>query len=214
MNRPRTPETRIPISLPVVTPDGGEPGVTKNISEGGFFLITKRRYPIGEHVELRFKYGDLELGVTGRVTHLQADGAGFAFVDASDRLRDLVRELIDEILVQTSMDDDTNPRYALRQKVSWSRGDSERLQAVIRDLSGSGAYLDSDVSVSVGETIILYLPGYVATDEERASEVRGTEANVVHESEGGFGVRFLNPSAEFRMAAERLMSALAVLNPK
>ena len=60
----------------------------------------------------------------------------------------------------------------------------------------------------VGDTVYIIVPGFVATDEDRASEVRGVEAEVVHTGEQGFGVRFLGASAEFRMAVERMLTSL------
>ncbi|MEO1483047.1 MAG: PilZ domain-containing protein [Myxococcota bacterium] len=203
------PETRIPVSIPVVTADGGPKALTKNLSLGGLYLITRKRYEVGSHVELTLNYAGVELGVTGRVTHLQADGCGFAFVNASVALRNMIRELIDALLDQRPVvDDDTNPRFAVEHKISWSRGDATRHNASIRQLSLAGAYLSSTTGAKKGETLFVYFPGFTATDDgSRASEVRGTQSVVVHQDAEGFGVRFVSPSAEFRMAVERLMTS-------
>ncbi|MEM6531163.1 MAG: PilZ domain-containing protein [Myxococcota bacterium] len=209
VGRPVKPETRVPVSIPVVTADGGKPALTKNLSLGGLYLITRRRYAVGSHVELSLSYGGVQLGVTGRVTHLQADGCGFAFVNASVALRNMLRELIDTLLDQRPVvDDDTNPRFVIEHQIHWSRGDAKRHHASIRQLSLAGAYLTSEVRAKKGETLLVYVPGFTATDDgSRASEVRGTRSVVVHEDGEGFGVRFVGASAEFRMAVERLMTS-------
>lgn len=212
MIRPR-PDPRVPLRLPVATPEGGGPAVTKNISMGGLFLITKTRFEVGTDVELVLNIAGMDLAVVARVTHQQADGAGFSFIDPSPLLREIVREQIDAILSQ-HLTDDTDPGYVMRHSVTWSRDGSGREHADLRDLSVSGAYLESRADVRVGDTIYVYVPGFIATDGDKASEVRGGEAEVVHVGDDGFRVRFRRASAEFRMAVERmLMSMTSTTNP-
>ena len=205
VSRVQRREPRFSISVPVVTADG-EPGVTKNMSLGGLYLITPRRYPVGDTMTLILRYADREVTVEARVTHLQADGAGFAFVDASEALRADVQRLIDDLFHQRRAED-TSPNRPNPQAVSWSRGDGGRGDASLRRLTPTGAFLTGAGEVSVGELVYVYLPGFTATDRsDRASQLRGVNARVVNQSHEGFEVRFVDPSAEFRMAVERLMS--------
>lgn len=202
-----TSETRVPVRIPVVIADGGDPAQTKNLSIGGLYLITRRRYPVGEHVELRLEYDAVQLRVTGRVTHQQADGCGFSFVNPEHETREAIRALIDNLLAQAPIEgDDTNPRIALRKRVSWSYEDNQRHEASLRQLARAGAYLFSEHPAKKGASIFVYFPGFTTTDDPgRASEVRGSEASVTHVDSAGFGVRFVRPSAEFQMAVERLI---------
>ncbi|MEO0811610.1 MAG: PilZ domain-containing protein, partial [Myxococcota bacterium] len=205
----RKPQVRVPVRLLVVTPDGADRAVTKNISIGGLYLITKKRFTVGAELPLVLEVGEMRLEVTARVTHQQADGAGFSFVDPSPLVQEIVREQIDSILSQETMsDDDTNPRVVVQHSVSWSIDGTDREEAEVRDLSLTGAYLATETKVEVDDTIYIYVPGFVATDGGKASEVRGVEARVVHTTENGFGVRFLGASAEFRMAIERMVMIL------
>ncbi len=206
-DHPPRPDPRVALRLPVATPEGGAPAVTKNISMGGLFLITTKRFEVGTDVELVLEIAGVDLAVTARVTHQQADGAGFSFVDPSPLLREIVREQIDAILHQQASDD-TDPHFVIQHAVTWSRDGTGRELSDVRDLSLAGAFFDSDVPVRVGETVYVYVPGFIATDENKASEVRGVEAEVVRVEEDGFGVKFLGASAEFRMAIERMMTRL------
>lgn len=207
MTKPQgRPEPRVPVSIPVATPDGGDPAVTKNISMGGLFLITRQRFTVGAEVALVLECGGMELEVTGRVTHHQADGVGISFVDPSPLLHNILREQIDALLSQHSLGEDTNPRIPVRQKVPWSRGGAAREQAEVRQISSEGAFLASEAQVRKDETVYVYLPGYLATDRDKASEVRGVEARVIYVRDDGFGVRFINASAEFRMAVAHLLT--------
>lgn len=193
-------EPRVPVSIPVVAPGLDAPCVTKNLSLGGLFLLTRRRYPVGENVSLKLIYQDLNLDVEARVTHLQSDGVGFAFVSASTPLRNTIRAILDK-MVQGSVSRDG---AAPPPSSFWSPDGSVKREARLLDVSAKGAYV-AGPGPAVGAEILFYIPGFTPRDASEPSEVRGSKARVVRSSEEGFGMEFVNASAEFRMALEELI---------
>lgn len=74
------------------------PGVLRDLSEGGAFVQTAQRFPVGSLLNLRFKLPRASHFVNGTVAVKHTgDGAGLGvkFVDLSDDDRRRVREFID-----------------------------------------------------------------------------------------------------------------------
>jgi hypothetical protein len=180
---------------------------TKNVSLGGFFLLTRRRRAVGSTMELAIEHREQKATVHGRVTHLQADGIGIAFVDATDAFLQFVQTIIDDLLAGGARVDDRRSasRSFVTLQVVW-RQEGIEYQGRLRNLSAGGALIECENCPDMQSEIFVYLPGYTyALSSPRPSEARGCAARVLHRVSYGFGVQFLAPSAEFRMAIEALL---------
>ncbi len=179
---------------------------TKNISLGGLFLLDVGRRAVGSMFEVGLEYGGESHRALCRVTHLQQDGIGVAFVEPEDDLRLFLQRAIDGVLSNT---DGLSRRRQERQStdlsVGWREGTVER-RGKLENLSQGGAFIATKDGPEPGAELIVYLPGYTyAVGSGQPSEARGCVAMVVHKDRRGIGVRFANPSAEFRMAVEGVM---------
>jgi len=100
---------RFPVSLPVETDRG--PGVTRDVSVSGLFMVTDKRLAAGDHLQLVVTLPDhdhalsIRLGLKGRVTRVEdvgeAVGAGIALdegnlsmLQVSQRLAETASEVL------------------------------------------------------------------------------------------------------------------------
>lgn len=209
---PEKRQFRVAARLPVVDAIEGEKRAcyTKNLSLGGLFLLTDKRWPIGSTVSLSVNHEDARFDVDARVTHLQADGVGFSFVDASTTLREMLRQVIDKTISRPSDESDESVnRVAIQSRVVWAQ-DEQRYEADLRNIGQEGAFLETVVPPQLEGTVFVYLPAFgPAVTDNVPQELRGCMATVSRRDADGFAVRFVNPSAEFRMAVAELSRALA-----
>lgn len=208
-------QPRIDTRLPVVeTAQEGATYYTKNLSMGGLFLVTEKRWPVGSEIGLTITFGRARLPLTARVTHLQRDGVGMCFVEPSDSVREALRQLI-----ASQIPSNDNSAFAalksavgLRGKqtvLSWTDG-KIRHEAVVRELTMQGGFFDGPERPAVGSTIMVYVPSTLEVDRDEVQhELRGSSADVLSHTDSGFQARWAVPSAEFRMALDRLLRDLA-----
>lgn len=184
--------------------------VTRNISLGGLFLVSKSRRAVGSTVELLLEHRDYTAAVHGRVTHLQSDGFGISFMDPSDAFLRFVRASIDDLLRGGSPLEDRrgDERAPVGMQVVWSQVQQEH-RGQLNNLSHQGAFILCPEPPVLAAEVFVYLPGFVYdVGSPRPSEARGCAAKVVHRTPEGFGVVFESPSAEFRMAVDGVLKAV------
>jgi hypothetical protein len=182
------------------------PKLIKNLSLGGLFVVTDQRLPVGERVKLTLHYRKTQHVAEARVTHRQADGLGFAFTRVTTALLKYITATIQDLLSEGSAVDDrrNDARVAVSAAIVFSQGDA-RVGGELRDISSSGAFVGTDSSPPIGSETYVYLSGTTYSDGNNVeSELRGCLTKVVRHAAGGFGCRFVDPSAEFVMALQNL----------
>jgi hypothetical protein len=204
----RYPRIAGPIRVYDVAAKPAESFVTRNISLGGLFVLSEKRPPVGSSKELLIEHRKRTATVCCRVTHLQADGFGAAFVAPTNELLEFVRSIIDELLAggaDSVKERRREPRSPADAQVVWNQTDSSH-PGRLRNISGSGALIESADCPELHTDVLVYLPGYTYdATSPHPSEARGCIARVMHKVSYGFGVQFVEPSAEFRMALGALM---------
>lgn len=195
-------------------PDGGasnnEDFLTKNISVGGLFIITHHRYPLGQYLNLRLDYKGMIMESGARVTHIQRDGVGVRFWNATPALEGAVKSLIDDLITTGHYEDERRrePRLTVSDTpVVWRMGEFEHRGNLI-DLSLSGAGVESADPPTVGDVVMILLPTQSADLSSISLDLVGSNATVRRVMDDTFGVEFDAPSAEFRLAvAKRLQTS-------
>jgi hypothetical protein len=92
--------------------------------------------------------------------------------------------------------------------LAWSNG-KLRHEATVRGLHMQGGFFETPDRPEIGSSIMVYVPSKMETeDAEIEHELRGCKAEVTTHSMEGFDARCTVPSAEFRMALERLLREL------
>ena len=196
-----------PLRLLDLTLSPPEAMLTKNLSLGGAFLLTQRRPPIGSAMQLLLEQGGRKATLAARVTHFQADGIGVAFVEPEPEVLELVQAIIEELIAGGARVSErrSERRTTTDVQLVWV-GAAAPHRGRLTNLSATGALIECDDSPRVGADVFLYLPGYtyssMAGERGQPSEARGCAARIVHRNARGFGVEFVEASAEFRMAVE------------
>jgi len=154
------------------------------------------------------EHGDQTANVRCRVTHLQADGFGVAFVEASNEFLDFVQAIIDDLLgTKVHGERRKELRAPVDAALVWSQDGAQHDGRII-NLSGTGALVEGSPCPAPESEIFIFLPGYTyAFTSTRPSEARGCSALVMHVTATTFGAQFINPSAEFRMAIDNVLRA-------
>lgn len=176
--------------------------ITRDIGEGGLFLFTERRWPLGSPVMLSIRHGSNVIPVIGRVERHEASGVAFSFVQPSNRVRGAIRGLLSRLFDTGYPGDDQRrrPRRAQGQPVAWTHA-MRQSAGVLRDISADGARVAADERPPVGAQLTLYLP---AGDEQPVPGALGSMARVVRHTADGFAVSIEAPSEAFLAAAGRL----------
>ncbi len=181
--RPPRVTTRLPV---VETGDGRGVYYTKNLSMGGLFLMSDKRWPVGSEVALALTYGPTRLEFVGRVTHLQRDGVGLCFIEPSDQVREALRKLIAAQIPQNKGGLASALKNAVGfgggPRIAWSDGES-RFESPARDVSTRGAFFEFDALPAVGSTIIVYLAGH---DPDRRRRGRARAARLYRRRRGSW----------------------------
>jgi hypothetical protein len=181
---------------------------SKNIGLGGLFMLTRHRKAVGSPLELLIEHGTTKASVRGRVTHLRADGVGIAFVDPSHDFLEFVQTIIDDLLgLRLHGERRQDLRSPVDIRVVWSHNGVQQ-ESRLLNLSPTGGLVECNNGPSVGSELFVFLPGYTyAFGSTRPIEARGCAARVMHITATSFGVQFVEPSAEFRMAIEDFVHA-------
>ena len=207
-NRQPRVDTRLPV---VETGTEGATYYTKNLSMGGLFLMTEKRWAVGSEIGLTIAFGRARLPLNARVTHMQRDGVGMCFIEPSDAVREALRLLIASQIPANgpsrleSLQRAVGMGHVQGLVVAWSDG-KLRHESVVRGLSLHGGTFESADKPPLSASIMVYVPSSMENDDaEVEHELRGTSAEVASHTDDGFEARFTSPSAEFRMALERLL---------
>lgn len=195
------------VDVPGGEPPGDEEYLTKNISVGGLFVITEHRYPLGQYLNLRLDYKGMIMESGARVTHIQRDGVGVRFWNATPALEQAMKSLIEDLLATGHYADERRrePRLSIEDMpVLWREGTLEH-RASLRDVSLSGAGIESADVPKLGDTILVLLPTPSADLSAISLDLVGSDAVVRRVMDGSFGVEFDAPSAEFRLAVAKML---------
>lgn len=202
-------ERRINVALRVSIRDEDGHYLTKNLSAGGLFLITPRRFPVGSFVALSLDYKGLVIETGARVTHIQRDGVGVRFWNPTPEMEEAIAKVIADLLASGYSPDDRRrePRTALSgAPVLFRRGELEH-RAELVDLSLSGAKIRAAKIPKEGETVLVLMPTPGVDRRRVGVDLVGADAIVRRALDDAFGVEFDAPSAEFRLAVARLLEA-------
>jgi hypothetical protein len=183
------------------------PIVTRNLSQGGMFLVTKARWSPDSVVTFRISHRYWEAAFKAKVVHTRPDGVGFAFVGLDDATREMVRRIIDGLLADGAWYDDRRRsiRTQIEGTVVW-RYSKVEIESRLRDLTPEGAFIITSEPPEIGAHIYFYVPGeLVGSDGTRSPEARGAQATVVRREPQGFAVEFVFPSDEFGAAVRNLL---------
>jgi len=139
--------------------------------------------------------------VNGRVTHLQADGVGVSFVEPSQDFLEFIEKVIGELLGSHLHGERRQDlRLPVDIRIVWTQNGVQQESRFI-NLSLTGGLVECSECPSEDSELFVFLPGYTyAFGDARPSEARGCAARVVHTMGNKFGIQFIDPSAEFRMA--------------
>ena len=205
-------DVRVNASIPVVEDGSGETAMTKNISVGGLYLVTEKRWPLGTTVELTIRYNGLNLKISSLVQHLGADGVGFRFQEPSLVVREGVKAILNDTVARLTREGKSAEglRADLSRRVVWST-DGVRHEGVLRNLSATGAFLETPETVAPSSDVYLYLPNFATTrrGERFTEELRGCIARIAHSDATGVGLEFKNPSEHFLESVVALLAESA-----
>jgi hypothetical protein len=185
-----------------------EPTVTRNLSPGGMFLITKSQWPLGTVVPFHVAHRYWEADVKARVVHTQATGVGLEFVDLDDNAKAMINRIIEGLLADGAWYDERRRtlRAQIRGTVVWRHGTVE-VESNLRDLTTQGAFIETSQAPETGTEIYVYLPLQgIGTDRPSQPSVCGSQATVVRREPGGFAAEFVSPCEEFQSVVKNLVA--------
>ena len=203
-------DTRVTAGVGVILTINGKPSpcMTRNLSRGGIFAVTRERPPEGTLVDLEVVHQGSRLKAQARVVKLTERGLGLSFVNVGEDFRTAVRSLMDNLVADHSVapglvELDDFDDYELRMAWAppgeegwWKFWKKRRHAADIGNLSLDGAALRSDLKPEVGAVVVVFIEG----KEDKAGQPLGSEAEVVRHTDEGFAVKFISPSIDFRGA--------------
>jgi hypothetical protein len=193
----------------IITIDGSpSPCMTRNLSKGGLFALTKRKAAPGAVVGLEVVHKGTRLKARAKVVQQTEQGLGLSFVDVDDGFRSAIRALMDRLVADqasASIADFDDVEEVSELTMSWGypgqgRGwkfwRKGRYDVTVVNLSLDGASFAGEDRPSVGDTVVVNLEGLKDTRGKTLS----CPAQVVRHTDGGFAVKFVSPSIDFRQA--------------
>lgn len=189
----------------ILTIDGkAEPCLTRDISRGGMFVVTRRPAHHGQAAQLEVIHEGKRLKAEAQVVTVAEDGLGLSFVGATDDFRNAIRKVMDEMVAARSTDTELVPGAISDLQIHWRPEEGSKWWAVwkrtrekceLTNLTLDGASMRSKHRPDVGETVVLEL---------RSRAFKGgavsASAEIIRHTNGGFAVYFLGASVEFRRA--------------
>jgi hypothetical protein len=180
--------------------------MTRNLSRGGLFAVTGAEARPGDQVTIEVLHRGIRLKARARVARKTDEGLGLSFEAADEAFRGAIRALMDELVIgQAAPEGFDDVKDGAELRLSWSppTGGSwwrfwqkRRHVTEVVNLNLDGAGLRSEIRPEVADTIIIFLEGR----KDGQGNLLACEAEVVRHTGGGFAVRFLSPSIEFRRA--------------
>lgn len=202
---------RIVVALKVALRDEPEAprAYTKNLSAGGLFLLTERRWPPGTRLQLTLEHPGFEIEAIGEVTaHTQVDGVGVRFVVDSEQRQAALCAMLDFLLSSSVAYDGQGGLDG--GSVIWRRDMLEH-EGQVTDIFAGGAFIESNPIPQAGESVYVLLP---SLNESGVREIVGSAATVSLATSDGFSVAFVKPSSEFDSAVQRLAQVLVPRSSK
>lgn len=197
-----------PVALLLEIDGQAEACFTRNISQGGMFVVTRRRAPEGATVKVALARNGQRLETLARVVNAAEDGLGLRYIDPDPSFGQGIAGLLAELLRDKSGEELAFLDGSAQAGVAWSYLPDGRTwnwwrksvrPAGLLSLALDGAALECRQRPQIGETIIVFL------SETKALDARLTcKADVVRHTDNGFAVKFTDPSIDFR----RRISAL------
>ncbi|MEE8408063.1 MAG: PilZ domain-containing protein [Myxococcota bacterium] len=199
------------VGLILTVDDTSEPCMTRNLSRGGMFVVTRRIAPEGKVVGLEVIHHGKRLKARARVVKCADDGLGLSFTGADEEFRTAIRALMDAMVAERSIDPtselsldpsrDLKVAWGYPPDNKWWKVFGKKKQAAeLNNLTGDGASLLSKSRPKVGDAIIVYLSSRsfegTVTVESPAEVMRMTDA--------GFAVQFQAASIDFRRAVGQI----------
>lgn len=196
----------------ILTVDGqSEPCLTRNLSRGGMFVVTRRVVPDGKVVGLEVIHHGKRLKAEAQVVKCADDGLGLSFTGADEAFRTAIRALMDAMVAERSIDptDDVSLDPSRDLKIAWGFPPDnkwwkilgkKKQTAELNNLTGDGASLASKTRPKVGDTIIVYLSSRSFGDAVLVESA----AEVIRMTDDGFAVQFQAASIDFRRAVGQI----------
>lgn len=185
-----------------------EPCMTRNVSRGGMFVLTKLDLSPGVAVQLEIVHEGKRLTGHAKVTTRTGQGVGVAFAGNDPEFAAGVDTLLRSLLKRPS-EEGGGAEVEVTARMQWSHlpdgkawnwWRKRRMAATLLSLSLDGAALMTKGKPEPGELIIIYL----TDSRDDSGEPVFCRAEVVRHTDRGFAVKFLSPSLEFRRAVSRL----------
>jgi hypothetical protein len=200
-------DTRVVAGVGVILNNEGkrEPCMTRNLSRGGMFALTKSKLTEGQMLEVEIVHRGQKLSAPARVASITPDGVGLTFTEPGAEFQGGVDALIGSLMVESGSEARA-PHDHVDAKISWARlpdGKAwtwwkKKPQATeVVSLTLDGAALGCRAKPDVGETVLIFLG-------DGQSENNTCRGEVVRHTETGFAVKFLSPGMEFRRLVSKL----------
>jgi hypothetical protein len=211
-------DTRVTAGVGVVLHVGDKklPCMSRNLSRGGMFAVTKAVVAEGESVIVEVVHKGSRLKARARVAQRTEEGLGLSFVDVNDQFRQAMRALMDDLVAGRAtpsledyddIDDDTGDlklAWAYPGEGSWWKFWQKRRYIVdVMNLTLDGVGFRTDARPEVEDSIIIYLEG----KKDALGQPLACQAEVVRHTDEGFAVKFFSPSVEFRRAISEARKA-------
>jgi hypothetical protein len=201
-------DTRVVAGVGVILNNEGkrDPCMTRNLSRGGMFALTKTKLTDGQMLEVEIVHRGKKLSAAARVTGITPDGCGLSFVEPGADFRAGIDALIGSLITENSTGASRTPHDHVEVKLQWAHlpdGKSwnwwkkKPFVTEVLSLTLDGAALGCKVRPNVGDTVLIFLGDGV-------TEHNTCRAEVVRHTDSGFAVKFLTPGMEFRRLVSRL----------
>ncbi len=202
-------DTRVTAGVGVILTIDGKPApcMTRNLSRGGMFAVTKRQAAPGTQVGLEVVHQGTRLRARAEVVQQTPQGLGLRFVDVDDQFRTAIRALMDALVAEQAAqagdfdDVDDGGRLEMAwawpgQKSGWKFWKKSRYDVAIANLNVDGGAFKCAERPGVGDAVVMIILG----KKDDAGQPLTCQAEVVRHTDDGFAVRFVTPSIDFRRA--------------
>ena len=206
---------RIKVELNVRLRDANEKEhhlLTDDISSQGVFLKSDETFAMGEEVDLVLHHGDGEMACKAHIVNIRPEGYGLKFIAPDNAFRDWMDHTITDIIADGVGVSDRrgSPRGDTAIPMFWRTNGVQR-EGILENLSFDGAFIASKEVPQMEESIEIFLPQSLITDDGSAREgCYGSKAIVTHVQAEGFGICFNEPNAEFAGAVTSILVIEAV----
>jgi hypothetical protein len=201
---------RVVAPVPIIIDAGGEakPCFTRNLSRGGLFAVTNRSIMPQSMVLVTVVYGGQRLTTTAQVVNVHKDGLGIRFIEPSPEFEQGVAQVLTDLLNKQGGGTIDEASMLVHVGAAWAYPPGQQAAAEwqkticpakVQSLSLDGAAVAAARVPKVMETIVFFL-----TTPEKPDGSLFTKAQVARHIAGGFAVKFISPSVDFRRTISSL----------